>query len=78
MYQPFDLSGRGVVITGGNGGIGLGMARGLLAAGTSVAIWGSNPEKTERARQALADECSDAKRVHGFVCDMADGGSTKF
>jgi NAD(P)-dependent dehydrogenase (short-subunit alcohol dehydrogenase family) len=72
MYQPFDLSGRGVVITGGNGGIGLGMARGLLAAGASVAIWGSNPEKTERARQTLADDCGDAKRVHGFVCDVAD------
>jgi NAD(P)-dependent dehydrogenase (short-subunit alcohol dehydrogenase family) len=38
MYTPFDLAGRGVVITGGNGGIGYGMARALLAAGASVAI----------------------------------------
>ena len=52
MYSPFDLSGRGAVITGGNGGIGLGMARALLAAGAKVAIWGSNADKTERATRA--------------------------
>ena len=40
MYRPFDLQGRGVVVTGGNGGIGLGMARALLASGANVAIWG--------------------------------------
>jgi hypothetical protein len=72
MYTPFDLSGRGVVVTGGNGGIGLGMARALLAAGARVAIWGSNPGKTERARQQLADECGDAARVAAFVCDVGD------
>jgi NAD(P)-dependent dehydrogenase (short-subunit alcohol dehydrogenase family) len=72
MYQPFDLAGRGVVVTGGNGGIGLGMARALLAAGANVAIWGSNPEKTERARATLAQECGDAARVHAFVCDVGD------
>jgi NAD(P)-dependent dehydrogenase (short-subunit alcohol dehydrogenase family) len=72
MYQPFDLNGRGVVITGGNGGIGLGMARGLLASGASVAIWGSNAQKTERARQALADACGDTRRVHAFVCDVSN------
>ena len=72
MYTPFDLSGRGAVITGGNGGIGLGMARALLAAGAKVAIWGSNPDKTERARVQLTDECGDAKRVFAFVCDVGD------
>ena len=40
MFTPFDLSGRGAVITGGNGGIGLGMARALLAAGAKVAMFG--------------------------------------
>ena len=35
MVNPFDLSGRSAVITGGNGGIGLGMARALLAAGAA-------------------------------------------
>ena len=72
MYRPFDLQGRGVVVTGGNGGIGLGMARALLAAGASVAIWGSNPGKTESARSQLAEECGDASRVHAFVCDVGD------
>jgi NAD(P)-dependent dehydrogenase (short-subunit alcohol dehydrogenase family) len=72
MYQPFDLSGQSAVITGGNGGIGLGMARALLAAGAQVAIWGSNPDKTEQARLQLADECGEASRVHAFVCDVAD------
>ena len=72
MYTPFDLSGRGAVVTGGNGGIGLGMARALLAAGARVAIWGSNAQKTEDAKAQLAAECGDAACVHGFVCDVAD------
>ena len=72
MYSPFDLNGRGVVITGGNGGIGLGMARALLASGAKVAIWGSNAPKTERAREQLAGACGDAARVFAFVCDVGD------
>lgn len=71
-YAPFDLGGRGVVVTGGNGGIGYGMARALLAAGARVAIWGSNPEKTRKAHESLAAECRDAARVHAFVCDVGD------
>jgi NAD(P)-dependent dehydrogenase (short-subunit alcohol dehydrogenase family) len=72
MYTPFDLSGHGAVITGGNGGIGLGMARALLAAGARVAIWGSNPAKTEAAQAQLAADCGDAARVHALVCDVGD------
>jgi NAD(P)-dependent dehydrogenase (short-subunit alcohol dehydrogenase family) len=72
MYAPFDLTGHGVVVTGGNGGIGYGMARALLASGASVAIWGSNPDKTRHAHASLAQECGDAKRVHAFVCDVGD------
>ena len=76
MYQAFDLSGRGVVVTGGNGGIGLGFARALLAAGARVAIWGSNPDKTERARAELAADLvaggGDASQVLAFVCDVGD------
>lgn len=72
MYKPFDLSDRGVVITGGNGGIGLGMARALLASGAKVAIWGSNAAKTEAAKAKLSAECGDASRVHAFTCDVGD------
>jgi NAD(P)-dependent dehydrogenase (short-subunit alcohol dehydrogenase family) len=72
MRTPFDLSGRGAVVTGGNGGIGLGMARALLDAGASVAIWGARPDKTERAKAELIQRCGDAARVHAFVCDVGD------
>ncbi|HEX6018499.1 MAG TPA: SDR family oxidoreductase [Burkholderiaceae bacterium] len=72
MYTPFDLTNRGAVVTGGNGGIGLGMARALLAAGASVAIWGSNPDKTLRAKGTLAAGCGEPERVHAFVCDVGD------
>jgi NAD(P)-dependent dehydrogenase (short-subunit alcohol dehydrogenase family) len=72
MYAPFDLGGRTAVITGGNGGIGLGMASALLASGAAVAIWGSNPAKTQAARDELAAGCGDASRVHAFVCDVGD------
>lgn len=72
MYQPFDLTGRSALITGGNGGIGYGMARALLQAGAAVSIWGSNAEKTARAQAALAEECGDAGRVHSAVCDVGD------
>jgi NAD(P)-dependent dehydrogenase (short-subunit alcohol dehydrogenase family) len=69
MYKPFDLTGRAAIVTGGNGGIGYGMARALLAAGARVAIWGSNPEKTEHARARLAAE---GGTVEAVCCDVGD------
>lgn len=72
MYAPFNLSGRTAIVTGGNGGIGYGMAAALLASGAQVAIWGSNADKTHKARAQLAQECGDAARVHAFVCDVGD------
>src|SRR6202035_3136244 len=47
--NPFDLSGRVAVVTGGNGGIGLGMARGLAGAGATVIVAARNPEKSAAA-----------------------------
>jgi NAD(P)-dependent dehydrogenase (short-subunit alcohol dehydrogenase family) len=67
--SAFDLSGRVAIITGGNGGIGLGMADALARAGCSVSIWGRNPEKNARALSQL--------RAHGGpvdvrLCDVSD------
>jgi NAD(P)-dependent dehydrogenase (short-subunit alcohol dehydrogenase family) len=45
MYAPFDLSGKVTLITGGNGGIGLGMAEALAQAGADIVIWGTNERK---------------------------------
>ena len=50
----FDLTGRVALVTGGNGGIGLGMARGLAQAGAAIAIAGRNQAKSETAAAELA------------------------
>jgi 2-deoxy-D-gluconate 3-dehydrogenase len=49
MNALFDLSGKVAVVTGGNGGIGLGMAAGLTAAGAKVVVAGRNREKNAAA-----------------------------
>jgi len=51
--QPFDLKGRVAVVTGGNGGIGLGMARGLAAAGAKVVVAGRNAQKSAAAAREI-------------------------
>lgn len=45
----FDLSGRVAIVTGGNGGIGLGMAKGMALAGATVVVAGRNAEKNDAA-----------------------------
>lgn len=52
-YSPFDLSGKVALITGGNGGIGLGMAQAIAAAGADIIIWGTNQDKSDRAAETL-------------------------
>jgi 2-dehydro-3-deoxy-D-gluconate 5-dehydrogenase len=51
--KPFDLSKRVALVTGGNGGIGLGMAKGLAAAGATVVIAGRNRTKADAALAEL-------------------------
>ncbi|MBT6445357.1 MAG: SDR family NAD(P)-dependent oxidoreductase, partial [Acidimicrobiaceae bacterium] len=48
-----DLTGKVFIVTGGNGGIGLGMAEGIVMAGGSVVIWGRNQEKNDAAVATL-------------------------
>jgi NAD(P)-dependent dehydrogenase (short-subunit alcohol dehydrogenase family) len=67
--MTFDLSGKTVLVTGGNGGIGLGMAQGLAEAGADLVVWGSNAEKLARARDMLA---APGRRVLAQRCDVAD------
>ncbi len=55
-HQPANLSGRTVLVTGGNGGIGLAMARAVGQAGASVIIWGRQPDKTDQAIEQLRAE----------------------
>jgi 2-deoxy-D-gluconate 3-dehydrogenase len=51
--KAFDLSGRVAIVTGGNGGIGLGMARGLAAAGAKVVVAGRNAQKSAAAAKEI-------------------------
>ena len=68
----FDLTGRVAIVTGGNGGIGLGMAQGLAAAGATVSIWARNAEKNSEALKSLPGGKSDA-----VICDVTDPQSVK-
>ena len=67
--SPFDLSGRVALITGGNGGIGLGMAESLAAHGADVAVWGTNPDKNDAAIERLSQYDVELLSI---VCDVGD------
>ena len=52
-YKPFDLTGKVTLVTGGNRGIGYGMAEALAQAGADVVIWGSNAARNGEAEEKL-------------------------
>jgi len=72
--NPFDLSDRVAVVTGGNGGIGLGMARGLAAAGARIVVAGRNVQKSQQAVDRLQQEGAQALALPVNVTDEASVG----
>ena len=71
-YDGFDLTGKVAVITGGNGGIGLGFAKAVAAAGADVSIWGTNPEKNAAAEAELQAINPSASALRCNVADQTE------
>ena len=69
LERMFDLNGRIALVTGGNGGIGLGMAKGLGQAGATVIIVGRNAEKSAAALRELE---SAGARAESLPCAVTD------
>ena len=70
-YKPFDLTGKVVLVTGGNGGIGLGMAEACAAAGADIMIWGTNADKNTAALEKLSAYDGRAQAMKVNVADEA-------
>jgi 2-deoxy-D-gluconate 3-dehydrogenase len=70
----FDLTGRVAIVTGGNGGIGLGMAKGMAAAGATVVVAGRNGKKNAAAVEEL--ERGGAKAA-AIETDVTNEGSCR-
>jgi NAD(P)-dependent dehydrogenase (short-subunit alcohol dehydrogenase family) len=82
--QLFDLAGKVALITGGNGGLGLGFAMGVAKAGGDIVIWGRSADKSEAAARALrchggrvfvqvvdvSDEKQDVRGIQSAVAEM--------
>ena len=66
--QAFDLKGRVAIVTGGNGGIGLGMARGLAAAGARVVVAGRNAAKSAAAAKEIGGVAIEADLLKESDC----------
>ena len=65
----FNLKDKIALITGGNGGIGLGIANGFLSEGASVILLGRNKDKLEAAKKKIINEYDDS-RVLAEQCDV--------
>ncbi len=67
--SAFDISGKVALVTGGNSGIGLGMAQAIADAGGGVCIWGRNEEKNAAAAEQLRSSGGDVLAIR---CDVAN------
>jgi NAD(P)-dependent dehydrogenase (short-subunit alcohol dehydrogenase family) len=85
MYRPFDLAGKVALVTGGNGGIGLGMAEAMAQAGADIVVWGTNEKKNGEAGKKLAgyghrvitrkvDVAQESEIVEGMKAAVRDMG----
>src|SRR5207253_8902964 len=72
--ELFDLHGKVAIVTGGNGGIGLGIARGLAQAGADIAVAGRKEDKTAAA---VAELQALGVRVVGLRVDVVDEGDVQ-
>ncbi len=68
-YAPFDLKGKVALVTGGNSGIGLGMAEAMAQAGADIVIWGTNAAKNQAAEAKLIET---GVRVMARQVDVSD------
>ena len=68
-YAPFNLAGKVALVTGGNRGIGLGLATALAQAGADIVLWGSNAERNQAAEQSLTGL---GVRVKAQTVDVSD------
>jgi NAD(P)-dependent dehydrogenase (short-subunit alcohol dehydrogenase family) len=68
-YAPFNLAGKVALVTGGNRGIGLGMASALAQSGADIVIWGSNAERNQAAESELLKH---GVRVKAQTVDVSD------
>jgi 2-deoxy-D-gluconate 3-dehydrogenase len=78
----FDLKGRVAVVTGGNGGIGLGMAKGLASAGASVMVAGRDAKKSKAAVAELtalgvAADATEVDVLHSASCNALVAATVK-
>lgn len=68
-FQPFDLTWKVALITGGNGGIGLGFAQAVAQAGADVCLWGTNQSKNAAALETLK---AHGTKVAALQCDVSN------
>ncbi|MGA7230984.1 MAG: SDR family NAD(P)-dependent oxidoreductase, partial [Xanthobacteraceae bacterium] len=72
--NPFDLTGRVAIVTGGNGGLGLAMARGLARAGAAIAIAARDESK---GKAAVEDLISSAPRTRFYAFQASSASSCR-